>query len=148
MAKLSLLGGAIAFAAGITAQAPAQAAPVQTAQKMEKFIVTGSNIPTAADALAAPVTVLGRADLEATGLDTNLLEVLQKRMPIFAGNGNLGSTNSNVGANATAGGSQASLRNLSTLVLINGRRVADNGSGARGGRAFVDLNQIPLAAVQ
>ncbi len=115
---------------------------------LEKFVVTGSNIPTAIDALAAPVTILGRADLESTGLDSNLLEVLQKRMPIFAGNGNLGATNSNVGANSTAGGSQASLRNLSTLVLLNGRRVADNGSGARGGRSFVDLNQIPLAAVQ
>ena len=133
----------------------AQAKPSSTAAPakdqaiaLEKFVVTGSNIPTALDALAAPVTLLGRADLESTGLDTNLLEVLQKRMPIFAGNGNLGATNSNVGANSTAGGSQASLRNLSTLVLLNGRRVADNGSGARGGRSFVDLNQIPLAAVQ
>ncbi len=126
----------------------ARAASNKAEVTLEKFVVTGSNIPTAADALAAPVTILGRADLEATGLDTNLLEVLQKRMPIFAGNGNLGVTNSNVGANSTAGGSQASLRNLSTLVLLNGRRVADNGSNARGGRSFVDLNQIPLAAVQ
>ncbi len=128
----------------------AQTAPgaKQADVTLEKFVVTGSNIPTAIDALAAPVTILGRADLESTGLDSNLLEVLQKRMPIFAGNGNLGATNSNVGANSTAGGSQASLRNLSTLVLLNGRRVADNGSGARGGRSFVDLNQIPLAAVQ
>jgi iron complex outermembrane receptor protein len=115
---------------------------------LEKFVVTGSNIPMAADAAAVPVTILGRADLESTGLDTNLLEVLQKRMPIFAGNGNLGVTNSNVGANSTAGGSQVSLRNLSTLVLLNGRRLPDNGSNARGGRRFVDVNQIPLAAVQ
>lgn len=136
--------------ASLVATVTAQTAPVakKADVTLEKFVVTGSNIPTALDALAAPVTILGRADLESTGLDTNLLEVLQKRMPIFAGNGNLGATNSNVGANSTAGGSQASLRNLSTLVLLNGRRVADNGSGARGGRSFVDLNQIPLAAIQ
>lgn len=136
--------------ASLVATITAQTAPVakKADVTLEKFVVTGSNIPTALDALAAPVTILGRADLESTGLDTNLLEVLQKRLPIFAGNGNLGATNSNVGANSTAGGSQASLRNLSTLVLLNGRRVADNGSGARGGRSFVDLNQIPLAAIQ
>jgi iron complex outermembrane receptor protein len=69
-------------------------------------------------------------------------------MPLFAGNGNLGATNSNVGANSTAGGSQVSLRNLDTLVLLNGRRLPENGSNARGGRSFVDVNQIPLAAIQ
>ncbi len=141
--------GASLFTAAVAQTAPAPSTTGKTAEiTLEKFVVTGSNIPTAVDALAAPVTILGRQDLEATGLDTNLLEVLQKRMPIFAGNGNLGVSNSNVGANSTAGGSQASLRNLSTLVLLNGRRLPDNGSGARGGRSFVDLNQIPLAAVQ
>jgi iron complex outermembrane recepter protein len=115
---------------------------------LERLIVTGSNIPTAADAVAVPVTILGRAELEATGLDTNLLEVLQKRMPIFAGNGNLGVTNSNVGGNSTIGGSNIAVRNLDTLVLLDGRRLPTNGANGRGGRSFVDVNQIPLAAVQ
>ncbi len=115
---------------------------------LERLIVTGSNIPTAADAVAVPVTVLGRAELDSTGLDTNLLEVLQKRMPIFAGNANLGATNSNVGGNSTIGGSQVAVRNLDTLVLLNGRRLPTNGANGRGGRNFVDVNQIPLAAVQ
>jgi iron complex outermembrane receptor protein len=116
--------------------------------KLEEMFITGSNIPTAVDAVAVPVTILGPTDLQNTGLDTNLLDVLQKRMPMFAGNGNLGTTNSNVGANATYGGSQISLRNLDTLVLLNGRRLPTSGTNARGGRNFVDVNQIPLAAVE
>jgi iron complex outermembrane receptor protein len=137
----------VSIAAGQAASS-GPAVKVEDRVKLDSFIVTGSNIPTAVDAVSVPVTMLGRPDLEQTGLDTNLLEVLQKRMPIFAGNGNLGVTNSNVGANSTYGGSNVSLRNLSTLVLLDGRRVPDNGANARGGRSFVDVNQIPLAAVQ
>ena len=74
---------------------------------------------------------------------------MQTRMPSFAGSGNLGATNGNIaGGNATSGGSQISLRNLSTLVLLDGRRLPDSGASARGGRSFVDVNQIPLAAIQ
>lgn len=142
------------LSSGLLSAAWAQTAPsaAKTGQEqrvaLDKFVVTGSNIPTAVDAVAVPVTILNREDLETTGLNTNLLEILQKRMPIFAGNGNLGASNSNVGGNSTTGGSQVSLRNLDTLVLINGRRMPDNGSNARGGRRFVDVNLIPLAAIQ
>lgn len=150
---VSDLRAALVLAASISlipltiAQTPA-AAPADEAVKLEKMVVTGSNIPTAADAVAVPVTILSRADLEETGLDTNLLEILQKSVPGFAGNGNLGVTNSNVGANSTYGGSQVSLRNLATLVLLDGLRLPDSGANARGGRAFVDVNQIPMAAIQ
>src|SRR5688572_15620013 len=116
-----LYTGAALISVAVAQVAPSASVKPEEKVTLEKFVVTGSNIPTAADAVAVPVTILNRQDLEATGLDTNLLEVLQKRMPIFAGNGNLGATNSNVGANSTAGGSQVSLRNLDTLVLINGR---------------------------
>ncbi len=145
----SVLGTGLAAVASAQSPAAAPAANKQPAEiTLEKFVVTGSNIPTAGDALAVPVTIIGRPDLEATGLDTNLLEVLQKRMPIFAGNGNLGATNSNVGITNTYGGSNVALRNLDTLVLLNGRRLPTSGANGRGGRSFVDLNQIPLAAVQ
>lgn len=154
-AVLSLFAGACLAATAVgqttaasSASNPANQPAAGDRVTLDKFIVTGSNIPTATDAVAVPVTILGRFDLEQTGLDTNLLEILQKRMPIFAGNGNLGVTNSNVGANSTYGGSQASLRNLDTLVLLNGRRLPENGANARGGRSFVDVNQIPLSAVQ
>lgn len=115
---------------------------------LENFIVTGSNIPTAADAVPVPVTFLGPREIERSGLNANLLEVMRKTMPVFSGNGNLGNTNANTANNLTSAGSQASLRNLDTLVLINGRRVSTSGANGRGGRSFVDLNLIPLAAIE
>jgi iron complex outermembrane receptor protein len=130
------------------AQSAAVDAKKESAVKLEAFVVTGSNIPTAADSIAVPVTILGQADLERSGVNTNLLDVLQKTVPSFAGAGNLGVTNGNTAANNTYGGSQVSLRSLSTLVLLDGRRVPDNGASARGSRAFVDVNQFPLAAIQ
>ncbi|MBM3851808.1 MAG: TonB-dependent receptor [Verrucomicrobia bacterium] len=143
----SMLGASL-ISVVVAQTAPTPSRTSSSAEVLERYVVTGSKIPMAVDAAAVPVTILGRQDLEATGLDTNLLEVLQKRMPIFAGNGNLGATNSNVGVAGTYGGSNVSLRNLATLVLLNGRRLPENGANARGGRSFVDVNQIPLAAVQ
>ena len=140
------------FALGAASSMPAQSAPPAAGRdervQLAAVTVTGSNIPTAADAVAVPVTILARADIERTGVDTNLLEVLQKTMPAFSGGGNLGVTNGNTGANNTYGGSQLSLRSLATLVMLDGRRVPDNGANARGSRAFVDVNQFPLAAIQ
>jgi iron complex outermembrane receptor protein len=151
---LASLAGWLAASTAMAAQ-PAPGAPsaadaaAKEAVKLESFVVTGSNIPTAADAVAVPVTVINRDEIERTGLASNLLEVVQARMPSFAGSGNLGATNGNIaGGTATSGGSQLSLRNLSTLVLLDGRRLPDSGASARGGRAFVDVNQLPLAAIQ
>ena len=136
------LGASLAIA-----QAPSAPAGEEVV-RLEKFVVTGSNIPTAADAVSVPVTIVGQREIGGTGLNANLLEVVRKRLPFFAGNGNLGNTNANVGGNQTLGGSQGSLRNLDTLVLINGRRVATSGANARGGRSFVDLNLIPVSAIE
>lgn len=148
----SLAGWLAASTPAVAQNAPgtpviATAAAKETV-KLESFVVTGSNIPTAADAVAVPVTVINRDEIERTGLGSNLLEVVQTRMPSFAGSGNLGATNGNTGGTSTFGGSQISLRNLPTLVLLDGRRLPDSGASARGGRSFVDVNQIPLAAIQ
>ncbi|MBL9201817.1 MAG: TonB-dependent receptor [Opitutaceae bacterium] len=147
---LTVLAGwmAVSAPAGAQTASPAPSAALETVN-LAAFVVTGSNIPTAADAVAVPVTIINRDEIERTGLASNLLEVVQTRMPSFAGSGNLGATNGNIaGGSATTGGSQLSLRNLSTLVLLDGRRLPDSGASARGGRAFVDVNQIPLAAIQ
>ena len=61
--------------------------------------------------------------------------------PLFAGNGNVGTELNNGGA----GESNVALRNLSTLVLLNGRRVAN--SPVSNGQA-VDLNTIPQALIE
>jgi iron complex outermembrane receptor protein len=89
---------------------------------------------------ASPVTVLDRAQLEATGL-TSLGEILQ-RLPEQSN-----ATNTQVN-NGGSGATRVNLRGLGserTLVLLNGRRHVTGGTGAD---ASVDLNAIPLAAVE
>lgn len=114
---------------------------------LEKFEVTGSYIPQAAGAIASPVTSVSALVLENSVVSTNALDVLRKTIPQFQGNGNLGSSNANIGSSSTGGGSQALLRNLNTLTLINGRRAATSPISGTGGYQFVDLNIIPLAAI-
>ncbi len=116
--------------------------------KLEKYEVTGSYIPYSADAPAVPVRIINIGDIEATGQTTDLLEVIRKSVPQFVGNGNLGSSNSNIGGGSTNGGSQVQLRNVDTLVLINGRRAAFAPVSAMGGFNFVDVNSIPVSAVE
>jgi iron complex outermembrane receptor protein len=142
---VALLGAGLSLFAANAAFAQ-QANPDSTV-KLDKFVVTGSFIPVAADAIAIPVTVIGSDEIARTGITTNALEVLKKAVPQFQGNANIGSNNANIASGSTGGGSQASLRNLTTLTLINGRRAAASPITGTGGNQFVDLNIIPLTAI-
>lgn len=122
--------------------------PAEETVKLEKFVVTGSYIPIAADSIANPVTTITAEEISRTGVTTNALDVLRKAVPQFTGNANIGSENANINSSATGGGSQASLRNLTTLTLINGRRAAVSPISGTGGNQFVDLNIIPMAAIE
>jgi len=145
LAAIALSGLAAVASSIATAQTAAGSQPVQ---KMEKFVVTGSYIPTTETAFSAGVSPVVRIDqkvIENSGL-TNTAELLQK---ITVSNG--GSVPiSNNATGFTPAASSISLRGLgaeATLVLINGRRVASYPVGNGGTTAFVDLNSIPLAAV-
>ena len=116
-------------------------------QKLEQVIVTGSYIPTPADALAVPVTVVGPHEIEDSGVSTNLLDILRKVAPQFSGNDNIGNENAQGNFTSSYGGAQVALHNLTTLVLIDGRRLAFDPAEAQGGNEFVDLNMIPVAAI-
>jgi iron complex outermembrane receptor protein len=116
--------------------------------KLDKYVVTGSFIPRAASEPATAVTVVTTEDIAKTGVSGDLLEVLRKAVPQIIGNGNLGSSNSNIAGGTTNGGSQILLRNTSTLVLIDGRRAAFAPVSATGGFTFVDINAIPVSAVE
>ena len=146
LASLSALGTASAM---LTSNAQAQAAASsQPVQKLDKFVVTGSYIPTTETAFSAGISPVVRIDskvIDESGM-TNTAELLQK---ITVSNG--GSVPiSNNATGFTPAASSISLRGLgaeATLVLINGRRVASYPVGNGGTTAFVDLNSIPLAAV-
>jgi iron complex outermembrane receptor protein len=114
---------------------------------LNALVVTGSNIPTAADESDVPITVIGQQDLQNTGMNANLLDILRKKIPAISGRSNAGSTNATNTNQNTAGGSQLAIRNLDTLVLVNGRRLSTSGINGIGGKSFVDINQIPAAAI-
>jgi iron complex outermembrane receptor protein len=116
---------------------------------MKPTVVTGSYIPTAETVTATPVQTLTTEAISQAGQADTLI-TLRQLVPGFTGSGNyLGSVNNNVnigaGFNAFTGESYASIRNLTTLVLIDGQRVVS--SALSGGQA-VDLNSIPIAMIE
>jgi iron complex outermembrane receptor protein len=144
---LALLGAGLSLFAANAAfgQTPP---PTDEAVKLEKFVVTGSLIPIAANTPAVPITILSAVDIENTGVSNDLTDVLKKANPAFFGRGNLGQENANTRANGTNGASTLALRNRATLVLINGRRASISPVAATGGGAFVDVSLIPVSAVE
>ena len=144
----ALLLSVSGFAVSGFAQATSAGSAEEESVELEKFVVTGSYIPTTETAFNAgtsPVVKIDRQVIDQVGL-TTAAELLQK---ITVSNG--GSVPiSNNATGFTPAGTSTSLRGLgpeATLVLINGRRVAPYPVGTSGTTAFVDLNSIPLAAV-
>jgi iron complex outermembrane receptor protein len=146
---LAVVAGASLAAAGFTQEATPAASGEEKTIKLEKFVVTGSNIPSTESAYEArtfPVQTIDRRLIEESGL-FNTTELLQK---ISLSNG--GSVPfSNNATGFTPGGTSLSLRGFGpdhTLVLINGRRLATYPVGDGGAVAFVDINTIPLQAIE
>ena len=114
----------------------------------ERVIVTGSNIPTAAEVGPNPVQVIDRYTIEKSG-ERNTEELLRDTA---VANANGVPTSGNAGTLYGEGASSASLHGFdpgSTLVLINGHRLASHPSGTTFGQQFfVDLNSIPRAAIE
>jgi iron complex outermembrane recepter protein len=137
---VALMG--LAASSGMSAMAQT-ATETPPAQKLEKIEVTGSNIKRIEGESALPVTVIKRADIERTGVTTaaQLLDRLQ------ANSGATVNLSQGVGDAGKPGYTGASLRGLgpnNTLVLLNGRRIANYAFDG----AAVDVNSIPLAAIE
>jgi outer membrane receptor for ferrienterochelin and colicin len=130
-----------------SAQTEAETPTSSEPETMEAITVTGSLLPSRPDEVAVPVVYIDAKELEESGVNTNALEILRKTVPSFAGRSNAGTSNANNDNQRTAGGSQLQLRNLPTLILVNGRRLANSGVGGINGKNFVDVNQIPAAAI-
>ena len=136
--------------------ASAQTTPVapiaeNDVMKLEKYVVTCSNQPTAGDTPVSPTHADLTPEIIAnTGISNDLLQVIRKTAPQFTGNANLGGDNGNIGSGSTNGGSAlARCAICPTLVLVNGRRMATpRPVGATGGAVFVDVNAIPVSAIE
>jgi len=119
-------------------------AQAQSTQTLERVTVTGSNIKRTDTETASPVQVLTRQDIEKTGKQS-IQEVL--RGVTADGQGSIPSSFSNGFASGSAAVSLRGLGVNSTLVLVNGRRMTTYGLADDGLRNFVDINSIPLEAV-
>ncbi|PLW70800.1 TonB-dependent receptor [Pseudohalioglobus lutimaris] len=102
--------------------------------------VTGSRIRRSGHTGGAPVDILSSPDIQLSGAQT--LGELLKFVPAVSGN-SLSTAISN-GGNGTATVTLRGLPASNTLVLINGRRVANNGLAGES----VDLNSIAPDAVE
>jgi iron complex outermembrane receptor protein len=116
---------------------------------LEKMTVTGSFIPATLDEQKAmPIQIIDSKMIEMSGVNTNVLDVLRKTVPQIQGSNNIGVENANISGGSNGGASNVALRNVDTLVLFNGKRMAAQPGAAGGGVTGVDLNLIPLSAVE
>jgi iron complex outermembrane receptor protein len=137
--RTTLLAGAAIAASAAALPALAQQAPMATVE------ITGSAIKRVEAETSLPVQIITRAEIEKAGV-TTAAELMTR---IAANSGGLTD-----GASINVGGDQrgfnsANLRGIgtsSTLVLLNGRRMANFASP--GDDSGVDLNNIPAAALQ
>ena len=125
------------------APAPAAAAPQE---ELESLQVTGSRIPRTQVEGPAPITVINARDIQQGGF-TSVPDVLRS---ITQNSGETQSQQSASGADFSPGAQQVDLRGLGpnhTLVLVNGRRIADFPMPFKGRSNFTDISNIPLGMV-
>ncbi len=146
MYKNSLLASSVRFAlisgavATTVITAPAAFAAEEEAT-VERISVTGSRIKRTDMEGANPVQIITREDLVQAGV-SNIGDILQE-IPAVAG----AATNTAIN-NGGSGAVRVSLRGLGsarTLVLINGRRMVNSGTGAN---ASADLSTIPVSVIK
>ena len=147
MAIATLLSAGMTNSAFAQSAEPAPTSPRTTAQDtktIETVTVTGSHIKRAQISGVGPVTVIDRDAIQRSGAIS--VETLLQRLPAAAGFA--GNQTNAYWADNGYGTTQVNLRGLGinrTLVLLNGRRVVNGGTGAN---SSVDLNIIPIALIE
>ncbi|TAN05516.1 MAG: TonB-dependent receptor [Rhodanobacteraceae bacterium] len=116
-------------------------APTKT---MQEIVVTGSRIPRTVVEGPAPVVRISAQDIKERGF-INVPDLMASL------NQNLGALQNNQYTDGFTPGAQAvDLRGLGpghTLVLVNGRRIADYPQAYNGSSNFTDISNIPVALI-
>jgi iron complex outermembrane receptor protein len=120
----------------------------QATPEPEEIVVTGSRIARGSDFESpSPVLTVDREGIERSGY--NNLQQLMEKLP--ANGAGAFSTRGNNQDSTANGAASISLRGLgadATLVLVNGRRVAISSFAENVTTNFVDINSIPVAAIE
>lgn len=130
----SILAVALALGAG--------SALAQESTVVEEVVVTGSFIAGTSEKAAQPVDVIGVQELAKQGAPS----VVQLVKTLTAAQSSLGESNRYNGGAGTASINLRGLGSSRTLVLMNGRRMADTTAAAFQGGGQ-DLNFMPTAAI-
>ena len=147
---MALASGAaiMALALGTAGTAHAQSDTPTAIDEPNEILVTGSRIKRDPNNSALPLTIITTQDLSREGISSP-----EQFISYLSTNGNGAdnlASNSDVTTGAQRGTNGLSAANLrgqgsaSTLVLLNGRRVAAHGLTG----SAVDVNQIPFAAIE
>jgi outer membrane receptor protein involved in Fe transport len=138
--QLALLGMAA------SATALAQSTDNDQTKQLDTVQVTGSRIPRAQVEGPAPVTVVTAEQIQSAGF-TSVPDVLRS---LSQNSGTVQGQQNTTGAQSTPGAQAVDLRGLGpnhTLVLINGRRIADFPLPLNGRSNFTDVGNIPLGMI-
>lgn len=137
--------GALAGVTLLASTAHAQVATSgNTGAEPTKVIITGSNIARIAGEGATPVEIVSRVQIDRSGA-TTVVELLSKLPSIGV------QLDGNSKSSFAGGAASVGLRGLDpkyTLILLNGRRLANYGFADGAENSFVDLNTLPLAALE
>jgi len=133
-----------ALCAGLVAMPWLSAQAQDTPQRVE---ITGSSIKRTDAETALPVQVITRKEIAATGA-VNVEQLLQTVSAMTSSGATVNSSASGATTGGLSGISLRGLTSLRTLVLINGRRVAPYGIGFVGDSVSVDVNSIPISAIE
>ena len=142
--KIALHLALAGIGVGIGNIAVAQQDSADQSASLEEVVVTGSRIKGTEWDSASPVTIIGADAIFDSGI-SNVEDILQEMTASAGPAGN--STNAYWTSNGY-GTAQTNLRGLGinrTLVLLNGRRIVNGGTGAN---SSVDLNMIPTALIE
>src|SRR5262245_50342922 len=162
--SLSLLALAINSPAGAQQNTPAEPEPkakqaeddaASTPEKkaeseepavVEEILVTGSLIPREANVGMSPITVVTDEDMKEKGL-MSIGDVMDS---LTENSGYTEGKESNLLGRFTTGGQEVNIRGLGTgrtLILLNGRRIADYPLPFGGEQNGVDVGAIPMSSV-
>jgi len=139
----------VALAFALAASAPnagaQQVAAAETNVELEKIEVTGTYIKRSDVEPAENVQIITAQDIKQSGQET-VADFLRNINSVFGNSINESFSNS-----FAPGAAMIGLRGLSqkdTLVLLNGRRITNYGLFQNLSDSFVDLNVIPVAAIE
>jgi len=138
--------GSAAIGIGMLAQPVLAQESTDTAAPVQRVEITGSNIRRVDSETPSPVQVISAEDMKKSGF-TTVAEVLQS----ITANGQGSLSNLQSGASFAAGASGIALRGLntaSTLVLIDGHRMAPYAIPDNAQYSFTDISSLPFDAIE